>query len=334
MLKHYPGLIDIHVHLRDPGATYKEDFASGSRAALAGGFTFVCDMPNNRTPTFTISRLNEKIELAKKLAVCDIGFHFGTNGKNLSEFPSAWLNPHVFGLKIYCNHTTGDFLVDSPRDLDRIFVAWQSEKPILVHAEDKMLSLCIVLAKKYHRRLHVCHISTQEEVAMVRNAKKYQNITAGVSPHHLFLTTAIVKPNIGTKADRDALWEGLQDRTIDIVESDHAPHTKQEKEGPNPPSGVPGLETTLGLLFLAVHDKKLNEADVIRLLYTNPKAIFHIPDQKNTSLALDPEMPYRMGCFGYQTKCGWSPFDGWTLFGKVEQVILRDKIVYEENKKH
>ena len=166
---------------------------------------------------------------------------------------------------------------------------------------------------------------------MVRKAKKYQNITAGVTPHHLFLDNAVVKPPIGSKVDRHALWEAIADKTIDIVESDHAPHTISEKKSEKPPSGVPGLETTLGLLFLAVHQKKLKEADVIRLLYTNPKKIFHIPDQKKTYIECDPEKAYRIGDGGYKSKCGWSPFDGWKAYGKVEKVVFNGKEIYATN---
>ena len=110
-LKKFPGLIDIHVHLREPGATQKEDFLSGSRAAVAGGFTFIVDMPNTPISTFTLEALEEKIRLAEK-AICEVGFHFGSNGKNLDEFPAAYSHPRVFGLKVYLNQTTGDLLIE------------------------------------------------------------------------------------------------------------------------------------------------------------------------------------------------------------------------------
>ncbi len=344
VLKQYPGFIDVHVHLRDPGSIQKENFRTGTMAAISGGFTFICDMPNNQPQTFTAERLEEKIARAKKNAVCDVGFHFGTNGYNLQEFPVAIKNPRVFGLKIYCNHTTGELLIEDLGLLESIFAAWKSEKPILVHAEGMYLAGAIALAQFYGRRLHVCHISQTSEVDLIRLAKaKKQRVTAGVTPHHLFLSAnnlkklgpyGSVKPLMDPDRHQKYLWEGLYDRTIDIIESDHAPHTKQEKQLSTPPSGVPGLETTLGLLFLAVQQKKLTERDIIRLIYTNPKEIFHIPDQKNTHIELDPQKPYRMGDFGYQTKCGWSPFDGWELFGRVEKVIVRGNIIYEQIKKN
>ena len=334
-LKRFTGFIDVHVHLREPGATQKEDFLTGTRAAVSGGFTFVIDMPNNPVPTFSLQALEEKIQLADKKAVCAVGFHFGTNGKNLGEFKNAYSHPRVFGLKVFLNHTTGDFLIDDPKVLEAIFSAWESEKPIMVHAEGKKVEECITLSQKYDRRLHVCHISQKEEVEMVRLAKKKKlKVTAGVTPHHLFLTEtdiqklgnfALVKPLLEPKRNQGSLWQGILDRTIDIVESDHAPHTKQEKLSAKPASGVPNLETTLGLMFKAVHDGKLQETDVLRLLYESPRRIFNIPRQSNTFVELDPQKPYIIGENGYQTKCGWSPFDGWAAYGKVERVVINNK---------
>ncbi len=333
-LKKFPGFIDVHVHLRDPGATHKEDFTTGVKAAIKGGFTYILDMPNNPVPTITPQTLDNKITRTKN-SMCDIGFHYGTTGENMDTFSHIWNNPHVFGLKIYCNHTTGNLLVEDDQTLDRIFAAWNCPKSILVHAEGERLSLCLELAQKYSRYLHVCHISTSDEVEMVRKAKQRKVfVTAGVTPHHLFLTHkdierlenfSLVKPEIRPQ-DQDRLWEAVQDRTIDLVESDHAPHTKEEKM--NTAFGVPGLETTLGLLFLAVHQHKLREEDIDRLLYTKPKNIFHIPDQKDTYIELDPDMPYKIGNDGYATKCGWSPFEGWEAYGKVETVVIKQKKVY------
>src|SRR3989338_1271312 len=194
-----PGLIDVHVHLREPGATHKEDFLTGTRAAVKGGFAFVIDMPNNPgAPTISAERLEEKIALSKK-AVCNVGFHFGTNGKNLDEFSKIWDNPRVFGLKIYMSHTTGELLMTNDELLINVFNAWECQKPILVHAEGEMLKKAIEFAKQYKRRLHVCHVSLSEEVEMVRKTKAEKRITisAGVTPHHLFLKESFnMKPPI------------------------------------------------------------------------------------------------------------------------------------------
>lgn len=340
-LQKFPGLIDVHVHLREPGATDKEDFTTGSRAALAGGFTFVIDMPNNPSaPTVSIDRLEEKIALSSQKAVCDVGFHYGTDGKNFESFDLARSNPRVFGLKIYCEHTTGDLLVAEETELERIFKAWQSEKPILVHGQGETLSLCLELAKKYSRRLHGCHVATKSDIELVKRAKqRKQTVTAGVTPHHLFLTPAdvarlgsfaLVKPAIGGPGDQEVLWEALSNGTIDLVESDHAPHTKEEKESATPAFGVPGLETTVGLLFKAVHEGELLKEDIIRLLYTNPKRIFNVPGQPDTHIELDPDKPWIVGQDGYATKCGWSPFDEWELYGKPQTVVLRGKTLVRD----
>ncbi|KKT01133.1 MAG: hypothetical protein UW07_C0050G0009 [Candidatus Nomurabacteria bacterium GW2011_GWF2_43_8] len=332
-----PGLIDAHVHLREPGSTHKEDFYTGSRAALAGGFTFVLDMPNNAVPILTEKLLEEKITLAREKALCDVRFYFGTNGKNIEEFEKVSDKPEVFGLKLYCNHTTGEMLVENPDLLEKVFAGWKSAKPILVHAEGEQLVTALRLAEKHKRRIHVCHISQASEVELVRQAKiKKQKVTAGATPHHLFLTKdaiikmkgyAMVKPPLGTEADQDALWTGLKDGTIDIVETDHAPHTRAEKEKNPPAFGVPGLETALGLMYKAVKDGRITHDDVIKFLYTNPKAIFNVPDQPDTYVEMDPELAYIVPQSGFETKCDWSPFAGMTLYGKPQSVVLRGRRV-------
>lgn len=341
MLKKFPGFIDIHVHLREPGATQKEDFLTGSRAAIKGGFTYILDMPNNPLPTFTPKALKQKIMLAKK-SICDVGFHYGTNGKNTETFSEAWQDRKVFGLKLYCNHTTGDYLIDDIHLLEKVFRTWKSTKPILVHAEGKELAAVIGLAHLYNRHLHVCHVSQAIEVEFIRKAKyKKQWITAGVTPHHLFLADqeiskigsfALMKPPLNNKKNQGALWEGIEDGTIDLVESDHAPHTLAEKKNKKPAYGVPGLETTVGLLFKAVKENKLAEKKIVELLFSSPKKIFNIPEQEDTFIELDPDKEWIVQNKQLETKCKWSPFMNWTLYGRVETVILRGKTLMQKSK--
>lgn len=339
--KIFPGLIDVHVHLREPGATHKEDFATGSAAAVRGGFTYILDMPNNPTPTVTLEKLAEKIALADEKAVCDIGFHFGTNGKNLDQFAAAAQNSRVFGLKLYCNHTTGEMLLEDINLLEGVFRSWESEKPLLVHAEGTELAAALGLAHIYGRRLHVCHISQAVEVELVRRAKaRGQAVTAGVCPHHLFLTEAdrapeklgslaMMKPPLGTQADQDALWQGIADRTIDVVETDHAPHTLEEKKGEVPPFGVPGLETAFSLTYKGLKEHELSQDLLLTLLHDRPQEIFQIPDQSQTEIEVDLDATWVVGAEGYASKCGWSPFEGWELPGVIRSTTWQGKKVYQ-----
>lgn len=341
-IRRFPGFIDVHVHLREPGAEHKEDFASGSRAAVKGGVTYVMDMPNNPVQTISIARLKDKIRRADRRAICGVGFHYGTNGKNMRSFAKAAANPRVYGLKLYCNHTTGEMLIEDLSLMEPVFGLWESEKPILVHAEGTELAATIGLARLYDRRLHVCHITQAVEVELVRRAKaRGQEVTAGVCPHHLFMTEkdrkrlkgyATMKPPLGIKKDQGALWEGLLDRTIDVVETDHAPHTKKEKEADPPAFGVPGLETMAPLLFKAVKDKKMKLGLVSEVIHERPKAIFGVPEQKRTYVELDPDKPWVVGSDGYATRCGWSPFDGWKLYGQPQTVVIGGKMVVSEGK--
>jgi carbamoyl-phosphate synthase/aspartate carbamoyltransferase/dihydroorotase len=332
-----PGLIDVHVHLRDPGQTYKEDFFTGTSAALAGGFTTILDMPNNKIPITTFKTLNEKIELARKKTVCDIGFYAGSLGDNLEELMK--MEPYVFGLKLYLNKTTGNFIIDEEK-LVKIFTFWKSTKPIVIHAEEDVIDLVINVVKKTGQRVHIPHTTNQKQFMKIIKAKKNNlPITCGVNPHHLFLSTnninklktfALMKPELATRSDQDFLWENL--KHIDVIESDHAPHTIEEKKSDDPHFGVPNLETTLPLLLTAVSEKKLSINRLIELCFENPKKIFSIKTDENTYVEIDEEEKYTIDNKNLKTKCGWSPFAGWRVKGKVKRVFIRGKKVFENGK--
>ena len=164
-----PGLIDIHVHLRDPGQTYKEDFFTGTSSALAGGFTTVIDMPNNATPITTKERLEEKIKIAQGKTVCDIGFYFGSLGDNLDEFSK--IGDKVFGLKLYLNQTTGGFIINED-SMKKIYDAWSSKQPILLHSEEDMVSMVINVIRKTGKKSHFCHVSSANELSQIIKAKE------------------------------------------------------------------------------------------------------------------------------------------------------------------
>ena len=343
-----PGLIDPHVHLRDPGQTEKEDFYTGTCAALAGGFTTIIDMPNNKVPITTAERLNEKIKIAKEKIVCNVGFYFGSLGDNLNEFGKV--KDKALGLKLYLNETSGNFTIDKNL-LEKTFAAWSQSimlhstiantiKPILVHAEEKMVEDVINVVKKIKTPTHFCHISTKFELKMILTAKEQGlPITCGITPHHLFLTENDakrlgpydkMKPPLRSKKDVEFLWKNIN--LIDVIESDHAPHTIEEKNSDTPPFGVPGLETTLPLLLTAVSKNWLIIDDIVRLCFKNPSKIFHIKSDAETKIEINTHKSYIINPKSLFTKCKWSPFDEWRVKGKVQRVWIRGKKVFEDGK--
>jgi len=362
-----PGLIDTHVHLREPGAIQKEDFETGTKAAIAGGFTTVLDMPNNPEPTITPEALEKKIDLARGHPVLDrtylsitgsinmdsrfrgndnrnsriysdVGFHFGGTLESSRYFQQV--KDKVFALKVYMNHTTGTLLQEDPQILQTIFATWPKDKVLMVHAEGETLKKAIQLAKTNSNKIHICHVSQASEISIIRQAKESgMSITCEVTCHHLFLTEEDVKrlgpygmmrPPLATNEDQEALWDGINDGIVDTIASDHAPHTKEEKSQIPPPFGVPGLETSLPLLLTAVSEGKLTVEDVIRLCHTNPAKIFNIPTDESTKVEVDESIPYTLYPIPLFTKCGWSPFAGRKVKGKIKQVVLRGHVVYRD----
>lgn len=332
-----PGLIDPHVHLRDPGEVEKEDFYTATAAALHGGFTTLLDMPNNKTPITTKNLLEEKMKVAQEKIVCDVGFYFGSLGDNLDEF--NLVQADVFGLKLFLNQTTGGFVIDKEK-LQRIYQAWPSDKPILVHAEDDTIEMVLEAVKQTGHKTHICHVASKFELQKIIAAKERGlPITCGVTPHHLFLTTddekllgsfGKMKPPLQSRRDVDFLWKHLA--VIDMIESDHAPHTIAEKQSANPPYGVPNLETTLPLLLTEVARGKLTIEDVIRLCHTGPKTCFHVLIHHNTNVEVDLDAAYEIKNENLFTKCKWSPFDGWKVTGMIRRVTLRGEEVFEDGK--
>lgn len=355
-----PGLVDPHVHLREPGDTHKEDFASGTAAALAGGFTTVLAMPNTRPPITDRATLEEATRLAATKAVCDVGLFVGATPHNAADV--AGLTGSV-GLKVYMGATTGDLLV---ADLDALlahFSTYPSERALAVHAEDAeavawfaargqrrpplcallALARALALASHYRRRLHVCHVSTGAELALIRAARSLGvRVTCEVTPHHLFLTTddtarlgllARVNPPLRSADDAAALWAGLGD--VDCLATDHAPHTLEEKRSPRPPAGMPGLETALPLLLSAVFEGRLSLRKGVRLMAEGPARAFGLARKGclapgcDADLALvDHNAEWTIGERALLTRCGWSPFAGWQVKGRVERVFLRGQEVY------
>ncbi|MEO8287601.1 MAG: amidohydrolase family protein [Chloroflexota bacterium] len=332
-----PGLIDPHVHLRDPGATQKEDFLTGTRAALAGGITMLLDMPNNPgAPVTSPAALAAKEEVAASKIVCDVGLYYGATPHNAATYSSVAHG--VFGLKLYLDHTTGDLKVDELETIVAIMRAWPREKPLLVHAEDRTVAMVLGLIPFVGRGVHFCHISEKIEIELIRDAKERGlPVTCEVAPHHLYLTEedvprlegfGIMKPPLKRAVDRDALWANLD--VIDMIATDHAPHTIAEKQGKPAPFGVPGLETSLPLMLTAVAAGRLSLDRLVEMMHDAPARLFHTGPQPDTYVDVDTDAEWTIETVGLQTKCGWTPFEGMSVTGAVKSVVLRGREVFRD----
>jgi len=344
-----PGMIDAHVHLRDPGATHKEDFHSGTRAAIAGGITTVLDMPNNSPPTTTLERLNEKRTIASKKAVCDYGFHFGAGTDNFEEVRKA----KPGSLKVYMGKTTGDLFLPDEKSIFLHFQNFPKEKPIVVHAEDQAtidsegrtplaaqvaVAKAAMLAEKAGRTICIAHASTAKEVEL---AKKWEKSLVETCPHYLFLNEEKVKhlgnfgkvyPPVRNEAERKKLWGSLD--SIDYLSTDHAPHLPEEKE--KGAAGFPGLETSLALMLDAYNKKQIKMEWILSRMCENPARIFSIkgkgkiaPGFQADLVFVDLKKEWKVRAEKMQSRCGWTPYEGIALKGKAEKVIFRGELSYD-----
>jgi dihydroorotase-like cyclic amidohydrolase len=333
-----PGLVDPHVHLREPGATHKEDFDTGTAAALAGGFTVVMAMPNTAPPLTDAPSLDLARAAANAKARCDYGLFLGA-GPEVAASPD--LSQGVCGMKMYLDQTYGPLRLEGLGVLQKHFQRWPKARPIAAHAEGRSLATVILLAALYDRPVHICHVTLKEEILLIRQAKeKGLQVTCEVTPHHMFLTQedvprlgqgrAEVRPRLASREDQLALWENLA--VIDCFATDHAPHTMVEKDGPEPPPGFPGLETALGLWMIAVADGRLTLEDVIQRMVTNPRRIFGVPEQPETEIEVDERATWTVEAEGLHSRCGWSPFEGMSLQSRVRRVRLRGRTAFEDGK--
>jgi carbamoyl-phosphate synthase/aspartate carbamoyltransferase/dihydroorotase len=334
-----PGLADVHTHLRIPGGEHKEDFSTGTAAALAGGMTTILAMPNTTPPLSRPEILREARQKAQRAIFCDVGLFAGASPRELEFLPQ--LSRTAVALKIYLNETFGPLRVEDLPALLACFQHWPRRKMIAMHAEGPNVAVGIGLAAAYRRPVHFCHISRKDEIELIAAAKRRGlPVTCEVTPHHLFLTESDVtrlgpladmRPRLATAADVEALW-GHLDTTVDCIATDHAPHTLAEKQSASPPPGVPGLETSLLLLLTAVAEKRLSLERLVALMATNPRRIFKLPPQPDTWVEVDPRASYTLSNDGLQTKCGWSPFLGMPVTGRVQRVVLRGVEVYADGK--
>lgn len=306
-----PGAIDLHVHLREPGLTHKEDIASGTAAAVAAGVTTVLDMPNTSPATTTLARLAEKAEIASRAARCHVRFYLALTPDNLDDIERAASHPAFAGVKVFLGSTTGRILVEDPavieRALDRVpaLFAFHAElesvlagarggipEPTASHhhvvrpaeAAGAGARLVADLASRPGRRLHLCHLSSAGEVEALSRAEPASRLTAEVTPHHLFFThedTARlgnflkVNPPVRGPRDREALLAALRDGPVDALATDHAPHARDEKSAsyPQAPSGVPGLDTLVPATLRLVQTGVLTLPRAVWLLSESPAAI-------------------------------------------------------------
>ncbi len=338
MILRINGMLDPHVHLRDLDWSHKATFASETAAALAGGYWGVLDMPNTPPPTIDRAALDLKCASIGRQAVCDWGLYFGAaQAGNQAEY--AGVAGDVCGLKIYNNETTGTLLIEDQGERAKHYQGWASGKPIAVHAEGETVAQILELVRQYRRFTHFVHICTKYEIDLLRDAKaEGLPISIGVTPHHLYLTEddlprlgslGLMKPTLKTKADRDALWRAIGDGLVDVVESDHAPHTLAEKQSSRPPYGVPGLETTLPLMCLAVEEGRLTYEQLIDLIALNPQRIWGLRPDAETYTLVDTDAHYVIERKKLRSACGWSPFEGMQVSGRVVGAWIRGKQVYD-----
>ena len=331
-----PGMIDAHVHLRDPGGTQKEDAYSGTLAALAGGVVGVLDMPNNQPPTVDAQALKQKQEALRAKAVCDYGLFIGFDGQDIA--PLAALAGQVVGLKLYLDETFGDMTTAEPAMLAQVFEAWPGPGPIAVHAESPSIQVALRLAQRYGQQLHVCHVPHPDDLLHIEDARQAGvQVTCEVTPHHLLLSTedaarlgpyGQMKPPLLAPHLVSLYWERLD--LVDMVASDHAPHTRAEKEAANTPPGVPGVETTLPLLVTAVEQGRLDLDRLIDLIHITPLEVYGLAAPPDTHVELEVGHARRLSDDGYITRCGWSPFAGQTVLAQVVRTTLRGQVAWSQ----
>lgn len=376
-----PGLIDEHVHLRDEGRAYKEDFTSGTSAAAAGGFTTVLDMPNNDPITMSVERLKNRIQLAKRRLLVNVGFY--------SEFPESIqeikdiADAGAVAFKLFMGNQTGGLNVyDDTAIIDAFNEASKVERLVAVHAEDRSMlatneaklkqmhksalknsfrvhteevelrsvQRLLVLIERSNVKLHFVHISTAKALEAITKAKKAtRRITCEVTPNHLMLTEdevvrfgglAIMTPPLRNRLQVDALWKGLEDRSIDTIGSDHAPHALEEKSANSVwdvKPGVPGLEVTLPLLLTMVRKNKITINQVVSLLSEKPAKIYGLSDRGRLETGLVADLTivdynrlFKIDASKFKTKAKFSPYNGWDVYGKSVKTIVNGTLVYDE----
>ena len=367
-----PGVIDSQVHFRDPGSEHKEDFETGGRAAAMGGITTILDMPNTHPSTTTPKRMEEKFQLAQKKCMVNFGLFVGATGDNISDIKKCLEKEYCHGIKIFLGSSTGDLLLYDPPKLMQIFQ--ECPFPIAVHSESEAIlqsrigvrdsatsahahplwrneesalestQMILDLARRSNRKIHVLHISTASEMEYLEQNKEH--CTVEVTPQHLTLyapdcydrlgTYAQMNPPIRESHHREALWQGIQNGTVDVIGSDHAPHTRSEKDIPYPgsPSGMPGVQTLLPIMLEHCHQGKITLEKLVELVCENPAKLYNlngkgfVQEGYDADLTLiDPHQVHTITNEEQESRTGWTPFDGNRVTGMPVATIVQGKIV-------
>lgn len=375
-----PGLIDVHVHLRDEGKAYKEDFYSGTASAAAGGITSVLDMPNNDPVTMSVETVRNRMRIAEKRILVNAGF-YSEFPRNLKEIEGI-VKEGVIGFKLFMTDQIGGLDIDNDRALLEAFrLVGKSGATIAVHAEDrtslkkvenelkranhndvvaflqahsdlvevKAIERMVNVARQTKTHLHFCHISSEGGLDKVVDGKTSGlSITCEATPHHLLLSTddlrrmgplAVTMPPVRGKHHITALWNGVKAGWIDVLASDHAPHTLEEKETEviwDAKVGILGLETILPMLLTEVHRGRLTIGDIVRMMSENPAKIFRLNGrgflkEGNTAdlTVVDLNKKQRIDPYEFHSKAKFSPFAGYEIVGKPVRTFVGGQLVMD-----
>ncbi len=361
-----PGVIDSQVHFREPGATHKEDLETGSRGAVAGGVTAVFEMPNTKPTTTTPEALADKISRATNRMFCDFAFYVGGTRENVSEIPKLEKLPGSAGIKVFAGSSTGDLLVEDDVGLDAIIgnlsrrAAFHSEDefrlrarvgeqragdptshPVWRDEEAARLSTerLLRLARKHKKCVHILHISTAEELPLLAENRHYA--TVEVTPHHLTLTAddyarlgtrMQMNPPVREARHKDALWEAIRNGLVDVLGSDHAPHTLEEKAKPYPqsPSGMTGVQTLVPIMLDHVNKGRLSLQRFVDLTSHGPNRIFGMAGKGRIMLGYDADFTIvdlkrseTIKNSWIESRAGWTPYDGVKVTGWPVGTLVR-----------
>jgi dihydroorotase len=369
-LKALPGLIDVHVHLRDMGLAYKEDFATGTAAAAAGGFTTVLDMPNSIPPTDSARRLIEKQKVAAEKAYVNVGFHAAAVSD--SRTIESLAKTGAFSLKLYLPKPIARFDAESDHEIEKLMrAAGRVKIPVTVHAEDlditkkmskdegfeelararspifetRAVDRLLRIQRRARSKVHYCHLTLSSSLKKIRS---FNTSTSEVTPHHLLLSKKLLSslgwrawmvPPLRSDETRRSLLNSTLNGLASVIASDHAPHTIKEKDqlaGHSPP-GVPGLETTLPLMLTLVNRQTIGLSLLVKLLSENPAEIFGLKSKANLRKGTDGDLVLvdlkkksRIDSSKFFSKARFSPFDGFRTKGAVHSTIVGGRVVYRE----